>query len=235
MILAVPVAPPDTVAMLRHEADDVLAVLTPERFAAVGQFYDDFTPTTDAEVVAALALARRTAPVDRRGGARSIVRTEVRIPAGGATLAGFLDVPDPASGLVVFVHGSGSSRHSRRNQAVARHLAEHGFVTLLFDLLTEAESGDRGYVFDIPFLTGRLRAAIEWVGSRAELAGLPMGLFGASTGAAAALRVAADPASPDAHRRVPRRAARSGGAQRSTRSSVRCSWSSAVPTDRRWR
>ena len=202
VVLAVPVAPPDTVAMLRREADDVLAVLTPERFAAVGQWYDDFAPTSDAEVVAALVGAsgsdatRSDARPVGRAGARPAVRAEVVIPVGGVALAGFLDVPDPAEGIVVFVHGSGSSRHSRRNQAVARHLNEHGLATLLFDLLTDDESGNRRLVFDIPVLTSRLEAVIGWLGRRSELAGLPLGLFGASTGAAAALRAAAHPATP---------------------------------------
>ena len=195
MILAVPVAPPDTVAMLRRDADDVLAVLQPAGFAAVGQWYDDFTPTTDAEVIAALAAVTTSgAPSDDRPGPRPAVRADVVIPVDGVTLAGLLDVPDPAEGLVVFVHGSGSSRHSRRNQAVARRLNEHGFATLLFDLLTDTESGDRRLGFDIAVLTARLEAVIGWLRRRSELAGLPLGLFGASTGSAAALRGAADPA-----------------------------------------
>jgi putative phosphoribosyl transferase len=100
-------------------------------------------------------------------------------------------VPAAAKGLVVFVHGSGSSRFSPRNVAVAEALNQAGFATLLFDLLAAAEEGDRRKVFDIPLLADRLLDAIRWVGQDLELSILPLGLFGASTGAAAALVVAA--------------------------------------------
>ena len=149
--------------------------------------------------MAALARARArsaaaTTPADPADAAEpSTTRSTVDIPAGEAVLQGFLDVPGSVRGVVVFVHGSGSSRHSRRNQAVARALTDHGFATLLFDLLTDAESTDRRHVFDIALLTRRLQSAIAWVTSRPELADAPIGLFGASTGAAAALQAAAAP------------------------------------------
>jgi putative phosphoribosyl transferase len=108
----------------------------------------------------------------------------------GAELPGRLVVPDGATGLVVFAHGSDSSRHSPRNAYVADLLNRAGLATLLFDLLTTAEAADRRNVFDIPLLAGRLTAAYDWAG--AELAGLPVGYFGASTGGAAALWSAAD-------------------------------------------
>ncbi|MDP2241989.1 MAG: dienelactone hydrolase family protein [Burkholderiales bacterium] len=112
-----------------------------------------------------------------------------------AALAGSLTVPADAPGIVVFVHGSGSSRFSPRNRAVATTLNEAGLATLLFDLLTAEENEidlrTRKLRFDIELLTERLVGAIDWLGGRAEVADLPAGLFGASTGAAAALRAAA--------------------------------------------
>jgi len=106
-------------------------------------------------------------------------------------LEGILRVPDPASGIVVFAHGAGSSRLSIRNNHVASRFTEVGLGTLLFDLLTEVEAADRANVFDIALLSRRVVEAITGVRARPELAGLPLGLFGASTGAAAALVAAA--------------------------------------------
>jgi len=106
-------------------------------------------------------------------------------------LPGLLSIPAAASGLVVFAHGSGSSRFSPRNMTVAAALNTCGFGTLLLDLLTEAEQDDRAYIFNIPLLTARLVAALDWINSIPELQRLPIGLFGASTGAAAALSAAA--------------------------------------------
>jgi putative phosphoribosyl transferase len=119
-------------------------------------------------------------------------RMEVSIRvAGGIVLAGELMVPHDARGIVAFAHGSGSSRHSPRNRAVASYLNEARFATLLFDLLTTGEEGERALVFDIPLLAERLLAASEWLEGLGEVAGLPLGYFGASTGAAAALTAAA--------------------------------------------
>jgi pimeloyl-ACP methyl ester carboxylesterase len=98
--------------------------------------------------------------------------------------------PDPAS-LVVFAHGSGSSRFSPRNIFVAERLAKRGFASLLFDLLSAEEARDRRNVFDIPLLGARVGEAIDWASGEAQLCRLPLGLFGASTGAAAALVAAA--------------------------------------------
>jgi pimeloyl-ACP methyl ester carboxylesterase len=102
-----------------------------------------------------------------------------------------LRLPERAAGLVVFAHGSGSSRLSPRNVAVAEALNDAGFGTLLFDLLTPQEENDRCNVFDIPLLAERLIQAVHSTNRDPELAGLPLGLFGASTGAAAALVAAA--------------------------------------------
>ena len=106
-------------------------------------------------------------------------------------LAGDLWVPAGASALVIFAHGSGSSRLSPRNRAVAEALNEQGIATLLFDLLTPDEELNRANVFDIPLLGERLTDVVGWIDRQPELAGLPLGLFGASTGAAAALVAAA--------------------------------------------
>jgi putative phosphoribosyl transferase len=115
----------------------------------------------------------------------------VRIPAGQATLPGTLTMPPKTQGIVVFVHGSGSSRLSPRNVAVAKSLQAEHLGTLLFDLLTGPEAVDRGNVFDIGLLADRLSAATTWLRAEPEAVGVPIGYFGASTGAAAALVAAA--------------------------------------------
>jgi len=116
----------------------------------------------------------------------------VVIDAGGTRLPGILTVPERARGVVLFAHGSGSGRNSPRNQSVAASLNRAGLGTLLADLLTGGEETDRARVFDIPLLATRLAGITEWLGGRPAVRGLPVGYFGASTGAAAALRAAAD-------------------------------------------
>jgi putative phosphoribosyl transferase len=122
-----------------------------------------------------------------RGGASSaaVEVRDVLIPPVG--LAGTLRIPDDARALVVFAHGSGSSRLSPRNRKVAEGLNGHGLATLLFDLLTELEEADRANVFDIGLLAARLGGAVEWLRREPALSRFPIGLFGSSTGAAAAL------------------------------------------------
>jgi putative phosphoribosyl transferase len=115
------------------------------------------------------------------------VRRSIQIHTDAAQLPGELIVPGDAGGVVVFAHGSGSSRRSPRNVAVAKRLNVAGLATLLFDLLTPAEAADRALVFDIELLASRLEAAIVAVRVADEVRALPLGLFGASTGAAAAL------------------------------------------------
>ncbi len=119
----------------------------------------------------------------------------VRIPVNGAQIEGALELPEQPIGLVLFAHGSGSSRHSPRNNYVAHVLREHGIGTLLMDLLTLEEDRDYSRRFDIDLLVERLRAAAHWVKQNSDTAALPVGYFGASTGAAAALRAAAHEAS----------------------------------------
>lgn len=117
---------------------------------------------------------------------------EVAIPIGArTTLPGECQIPRAASGLVMFVHGSGSSRLSPRNRQVSEALNARGLGTLLFDLLTEAEGSRRLNVFDVDLLADRVGNARTWVAQQPDLRSLPLGLFGASTGAAAALMSAA--------------------------------------------
>jgi putative phosphoribosyl transferase len=126
----------------------------------------------------------------------SVISEMVMVSANGAVLAGDLVVPGPVRSVVLFAHGSGSSRHSPRNRAVAAELRGAGLGTLLLDLLTEREEREDAataeHRFDIPLLARRLVIAIDWLDEQPETAGLPVGLFGASTGAAAALIAATE-------------------------------------------
>jgi len=123
-------------------------------------------------------------------------RRDVTVEIEDASLAGSLTMPEAARGLVIFAHGSGSGRHSPRNREVAARLNAATLGTLLLDLLTPAEEAvDRRTAelrFDIPLLTGRVRAAVDWASREPEIAAPPIGLFGASTGGAAALAAAAE-------------------------------------------
>jgi putative phosphoribosyl transferase len=126
----------------------------------------------------------------------TVASTEVAIALGAIEVEGTLSLPAAARGTILFAHGSGSSRHSPRNRFVASVLAEAGFATLLFDLLTPHEDRDYATRFDIALLSERLRGATQWVRAEGATSALPLGYFGASTGAAAALVAAADPATP---------------------------------------
>ncbi len=135
-----------------------------------------------------MSSARKN-PSRRDEAGRASASREVRIPPIG--LAGILQMPRNAYALVAFAHGSGSSRLSPRNTFVARALNDRGITTLLFDLLIPAEEADRANVFNIPLLADRLVDAVRWLDGQASVAKLSLGLFGASTGAAAALVAAA--------------------------------------------
>jgi len=126
----------------------------------------------------------------------SIATRPVHLEARGTTLQGDLTLPEDAPGVVIFAHGSGSSRRSPRNRFVAGLLTEAGLGTLLFDLLTSAEESDRRNVFDIPLLAGRLVGATQWLARHPDAVGRNFGYFGASTGAAAALVAAASADAP---------------------------------------
>ncbi|MFF4920134.1 phosphoribosyltransferase family protein [Kitasatospora sp. NPDC001261] len=196
VVLAVPVAPADWAERLDEVADELVCVDTPSPFYAIGEFYADFSQTEDEEVLRLLAEAARGDPP----GASAGVDRELLLPVAGVRLAGRLTVPAGARGVVVFAHGSGSGWHSPRNRHVAEYLNRTGLATLLFDLLTEAEEPDRRNVFDVALLGGRLTAVARRLGPAEggpdatvpETRGLPLGLFGASTGAAAALHTAAE-------------------------------------------
>jgi putative phosphoribosyl transferase len=200
VVLAVPVAPPSVRVALVPAADEVICVETPRHFLAIGEWYQDFAQTGDQEVVALLRAADGGGPAAATPApwfvpvSRSAQGGEVVIDTGQVRLTGELSVPGPVGGMVLFAHGSGSSRHSPRNRYVAGVLAAAGLGTLLFDLLTAGEERDRANVFDIGLLAERLTVATRWLRERPGLAGTRLGYFGASTGAAAALWAAADPA-----------------------------------------
>jgi putative phosphoribosyl transferase len=186
VVLAVPVAPPDWTRRLAGVADELVCVATPDPFYAVGQFYDDFTQTSDDEVVKYLREASAPPLADPPQ-----PDCAARLTIGGITLDGQLVVPAHAQGVVLFAHGSGSSRHSPRNRYVSSVLNDVGLATLLFDLLTPSEEVDRSNVFDVGLLARRLIGVTGWFSQNETIGKLPLGYFGASTGAGAALLAAA--------------------------------------------
>jgi putative phosphoribosyl transferase len=199
VVLAVPVAPRGWQGRIAGAADELVCVHTPRGFCAIGQYYSDFCQATDEEVIACLqAAAAPASPTPAaaadppaRGGAPWAEPVEPA--AGEVRLAGYLTVPEGAPGIVVFAHGSGSSRHSPRNRHVARVLTGAGLGALLFDLLTPEEALDRANVFDIGLLARRLTEVTGWLRAQPRAARAAVGYFGASTGAAAALWAAAEP------------------------------------------
>jgi predicted phosphoribosyltransferase/dienelactone hydrolase len=190
IVLAVPVGPADSVRMLATEADEVVCPHVPHDFGGVGRWYRDFSQVSDEEVVELLADARSADHSDEAPRTPAHGR-EVQIAVDDQRLTATLRVPAEPRGLVIFAHGSGSSRRSPRNVEVALGLGRAGFATLLMDLLTESEARARSNVFDTRLLADRLVAATRWAQADPELHQLPIGYFGASTGAAAALRAAA--------------------------------------------
>ncbi len=176
VILAVPVGSRAGVRRMEVIADEVICLLMPDDFLAVGRHYDHFAAVSDTDMIALLSHD---------------TRTEVVITVEDAALPGILTIPPLATLLVIFAHGSGSSRLSPRNQAVAAALQDSGIATLLIDLLTEDEARERQMVFDIEHLADRLEGVVAWSRGFPRTQHLGIGLFGASTGAAAALAVAA--------------------------------------------
>jgi putative phosphoribosyl transferase len=214
IIVAVPVGSSEAVAMLEDEADRVICVAVPRRLYGVGMWYRDFAPVSDEEVLALLAEARASSASDHSeqpeadatrppstggppahesapSGASAPAGEELTFELDGLHLPAILIAPELPRGLAIFAHGSGSGRLSPRNRAVAGALAQAGFASLLFDLLTEREGRQHGLSFDVPLLSGRLERVTCEATSRAPLRALPVGYFGASTGAAAALAAAA--------------------------------------------
>jgi predicted phosphoribosyltransferase/dienelactone hydrolase len=195
VILAVPVAPPGAELRLAAEFDEVVCLEQPHGFFGIGQFYVDFRQLDDQVVIDLLSRSREPAlsvaapppaadPPPFKGAA------EIEVEP-GMVLNGDLWLPEDAGGLVIFAHGSGSSRLSPRNREVAASLNGRGFATLLFDLLSDEEAANRDNVFDIELLAARLAAATRWAQREPGIDELPLGCFGASTGAAAALCAAA--------------------------------------------
>ncbi len=197
VVLAVPVASRGAVAVLREVCDELLCGEVPEPFYAVGEWYRDFSQTTDERVVELLRLAAAgkggLGTQDPAGDEGSLGDGEVDVPSGGVSLTGCLTVPPDPIGTVIFAHGSGSSRHSPRNRYVARVLNKARLATLLVDLLTVDEELDRACVFDVRMLADRLGDAARWTRDQPELSSTGIGFFGASTGSAAALWAGAQP------------------------------------------
>ena len=183
LILASPVCAAQTAEVLAPEVDELVCLEAPADLGAIGFWYHDFSQTSDEEVVELLERVRQP-------------ETAVRVSAGPVELEGTLSVPDGASGVVLFAHGSGSSRHSPRNRRVAQLLRERGLATLLVDLLTsdeeEVDLRTRRLRFDVGLLAQRLAGATDWLRRNPQTRDLRVGYFGASTGAGAALVAAAE-------------------------------------------
>ena len=192
IVFAAPVCAPSSADMLRETVEAVVCALEPQDFAAVGYWYDDFRQLEDEDV-------RRLLTETPDASESAVVHVPdiqpVRIKVDSVTIDGDLAMPESPIGIVLFAHGSGSSRHSKRNRYVAERLNGAGIGTLLMDLLTpneEVEDSVTGHLrFDIPFLTERLLGATDYVRENPLTRNLPIGYFGASTGAAAALSAAA--------------------------------------------
>ena len=181
IIAAVPVAPAGWKKAMRSHADEMVSLIEPDEFIAVSQFYRSFEQVTDDEVVRIRqALKRET--VDLRA---------CMMLDGGRGLPVHVVARPGHRAFVVFVHGSGSSMMSPRNTMVANALSRRGYSTMLFDLLTAGEGDERSNVFDIDLLAERTEKALEWLSEAVKVARRPTCLFGASTGAAAALVCAA--------------------------------------------
>lgn len=218
LVFAAPVCAPQTVRGLETEVEEVVCAAQPSELYAVGIWYEDFSQTTDEQVLELLHRAWRDEEErKRRSGAVPVGTTgpntairmkpdgasstrnpriassfregTISIDADGVTLDGTLMVPENAAGVVLFAHGSGSSRHSPRNRYVAGELQRAGLGTLLLDLLSADEEAidqrTRHLRFDISLLAERLVRATDWLTT--VLPALPVGYFGASTGAGAAL------------------------------------------------
>ena len=194
VVVAVPVAPSRTLRSLPG-ADEVVCVAAPQLFFSVGDHYRDFSPTSDDDVIVLLEAAERRARSGHAAGNGPDVDVDVdvEIRVGAIAVNAHLHLPEPATGVVLFAHGSGSSRNSPRNRFVAEVLYRAGLGTLLLDLLTPEEELDRANVFNIELLASRLTAATRWLRGRPDAASSRIGYFGASTGAAAALWAAAEP------------------------------------------
>jgi putative phosphoribosyl transferase len=176
IVLAVPVGSRSAVDRLAALVDEVVCLRTPDDFRAVGTHYASFPQLSDEAMLDILDKG---------------TRHDVTIPVADAVLHAVLDSPPAARLLVIFAHGSGSSRFSPRNNEVARILNDAGIATLLVDLLTADEADIRSHVFDIEHLADRLEGVVAWTRTFPQVQHMGVALFGASTGAAAAIAVAA--------------------------------------------
>ncbi len=208
IILTVPVGSSETLDELAAIADEIVCLHPEDAFYAVSPWYEDFSPTTDDDVIALLARARaelaRSArerlesrpPPRQSERVRIPVQRDVLMPVGDKVLEGRLTIPLGAQRLVIFAHGVGMSRHTPQTQYVAAVLQQAGLGTLVFDMLTEDEelldTQTAHLRFDIPLLSSRLMAVTEWAHDTPDTRGLDVGYFGAGTGAAAALAAAAE-------------------------------------------
>ena len=205
VVLAVPVAPPGWETGIGGDADELICLETPAAFFAIGQFYADFTQTTDEEVTACLQRAATPAAGAPAGSATRAHASpgraddpprparEIEIAAGGVRLAGRLTLPDNPAGIVVFAHAAATGRHSPRSRYLSVVLHQAGLATLLADLLTPAEQVDPATVFDVGLLARRLTGITRWLRSQPQAGGLPLHYLGTRTAAAAVLAAAAEP------------------------------------------
>lgn len=198
IVVAVPVAAVDALQVISQEVDEVVCLYSPEDFGAVGYFFYSFQQTEDEEVIELLKEANRTYQSPHSS---PQVNELVHLSINGTTLEGDLIIPKEAQGIVLFAHGSGSSRYSPRNRAVAEFLRHEGkLATLLIDLLNseedEIDEVTRELRFNILFLAERLIQITEWLQQDLRTKHLPIGYFGASTGAAAALVAASQVGDP---------------------------------------
>ncbi len=196
IVLAVPVAATQSLDELSPLVDEVVCLHSTPELYAIGAWYDDFEQVPDREVIRLLEGSRLRQPTaETEEAAAAFTPRELSIPIEEAQLEGILTGPSSPRGLVLFAHGSGSSRLSPRNSQVAAMLHHFGLATLLFDLLTrDEELYDQETAelrFDIQLLAGRLVAVTDWASSAPVTRDLPVGYFGSSTGAAAALVAAA--------------------------------------------
>lgn len=183
IIVAVPVGAGSSARQLRNKVDELIILEEREDLRSVGEWYGDFSQVSDQEVVELLKMNQK------KNTNKTI--SDLKIPIDQVILDGDLTTFPSMKALIIFSHGSGSSRKSPRNQMVARQLNNAGFGTLLFDLLTDAEAVNRKNVFDIEFLSNRLVSVTQWLRKRPDVKNLNLGYFGASTGAAAAIQAAA--------------------------------------------
>jgi putative phosphoribosyl transferase len=171
LVVASPVASNEAVERLEREGAETCVLSVPEDFFSVSQFYEDLSEVEDFEIVQML----------------SGEKPEIKIHDGEAELRGYLVVPDRAKALIFFVQGSGSGRHSPRNQYIARFFQNEGLATLFVDLMAEEEFEDKDRILNIGFLARRVGLICEWIDQDPQLSLLPFAMFASSTGAAAAI------------------------------------------------